>query len=96
MRKLLFTAMLISALLVGFTSTALAAHPVVQGCAPAWDVWDVATPPYMVPAQLDLAGNADGFVCAKTYGPAGKNMFTDENGQSHQIYWFRDNVIRNR
>lgn len=52
-----------------------------------YEIWDVSTEPYQVDNEVDENGN--GQVCALPLD----ETFEDDNGETHQIYDFIDDVI---
>lgn len=87
MRKFAATLVAVAALSMVPVQAALADAP-SDGCPRGYDLWDVTTEPYQADNQSDE--NGDGWVCARAMG---NQTFTDENGDEHQIYLFRDNDL---
>lgn len=52
-----------------------------------YEIWDVSTEPYEVDNEVDENGN--GQVCALPLD----ETFEDDNGETHQIYDFIDDVV---
>jgi hypothetical protein len=81
MRHLTIAALL-AVSLVGGALSAAASPP---ACPGGWTEWDVATEPYQADNATDENGN--GIVCAKARG---NQTFADPDGNTYQIYNFKD------
>lgn len=79
----------IAVLLFGSTAPALASPP-SDGCSRGFDRWSTATEPYMADDAVDLAGNRNGWVCARLLGQGLSRQY----GTDLPIYLFVDDDHR--
>jgi hypothetical protein len=88
MKRLLLQSIMIAALVVASASAAFASPP-DDGCARGFDLWNVATGPYLADNQVDEEGNQDGWVCARLLGPGVSRSV----GVDIPVYLFSDNTL---